>query len=54
MWACPPTDSPVPAGVLNHNVVILIDAAYCAGGGEGLEHAVGPPTVAVLEGLDNL
>lgn len=47
-------NSPVPTGVLNHNVMVLIDATYCAGGGEGLEHAVSPPPVAVLEGLDNL
>lgn len=46
--------APVPAGVLNHNVVILIDAAHCAGGGERLKHAVSPPSVSVLEGLYNL
>lgn len=46
--------SPVPTGVLNHNVMVFIDATYCASGGEGLEHAVSPPPVAMLEGLDNL
>lgn len=45
---------PVPTGVLNHNVMVLIDATHCACGGEGLEHAVSPPPVAVLEGLNNL
>lgn len=49
LWA-----SPVPTGVLNHNVVIFIDATDCSSGGEGLEHSVSPPTVAMLEGLDDL
>lgn len=47
-------DPPVPTGILNHYVVIFINATYCARGGEGLKHAVGPPPVAMLEGLDYL
>lgn len=34
--------------------MVLIDAAHCACGGEGLEHAVSPPPMAVLEGLNDL
>lgn len=34
--------------------MVLIDAAHRAGGGEGLEHAVCPAPVAMLEGLDDL
>lgn len=54
MGAGPSRDSPVPTGVLNDNIVVFIDATYGAGGGERLKHAVGPPAVAVLEGLNNL
>lgn len=53
-WACLSNDSPVPTGVLNHNVVILVDATHCAGGGEGLKHAVSPSSVSMLEGLYDL
>lgn len=48
------TDSPVSTGVLNHNVVILIDATNCASGREGFKHAIRPAAMAVLQGLDNL
>lgn len=47
-------DSPVPTGVLNDNIVIFIDATYCASGGKRLKHPISPPTVAMLEGLNNL
>ena len=54
MWGPAVGGSPVPAGVLHHNVVVLVDATHRTGGGEGLKHAVRPATVAVLEGLDDL
>lgn len=41
--------SPVAAGVLNNNVVILINATYCSSRCESLKHAVSPSTVAMLE-----
>ena len=50
----PPPPVPVPGGVLHRDVGVLVDAAHSAGGGEGLEHAVGPAPVAVLQGLDDL
>lgn len=34
--------------------MIFVDAAHGAGGGERLKHAVGPPAVAMLEGLNDL
>lgn len=41
--------SPVAAGVLDNNVVILINATYCPSRCESLKHAVSPSTVAMLE-----
>lgn len=46
--------SPVATGVLNNNVVILINATYCSGRCECLKHAVGPSAVAMLERLNDL
>ncbi len=54
IWADPYKVSPVPTGVLNNNIVILINATHCASGGECLEHAVSPTAMAMLEGLNNL
>ena len=54
VWGPAVRGSPVPAGVLHHDVVVLVDAAHRAGGGEGLEHPVRPAPVPVLEGLDDL
>lgn len=34
--------------------MVLINATYGACGCEGFEHAVSPPTMAMLEGLDDL
>lgn len=45
---------PVAAGILDDDVVVLVDAAHRARGGERLEHAVRPAAVAVLQGLDDL
>lgn len=47
-------DSPIPTGVLDHNVVVFVDPTDGAGGGERLKHAVGPASVPVLQGLHDL
>lgn len=49
-----PSVSPVAAGVLYNNVVILVNATYCSSGRKRLKHAVSPSTVAMLERLNNL
>lgn len=53
-WTAVAVDSPISTGVLDHDVMVLVDAADGAGGGERLEHAVGPASVPVLQGLHNL
>lgn len=45
---------PVAAGILDDDVVVLVDAAHRACGGERLEHAVRPAAVTVLQRLDDL
>lgn len=42
---------PVSTRVLHHNVMVFVNAAHGACGGEGLEHAVSPSTVTVLKRL---
>lgn len=44
---------PVATGVLHYNVVIFINATYCASCSEGLKHAISPSAMAMLEGLND-
>lgn len=45
---------PVAAGILDDDVVVLVDAAHRARSGERLKHAVCPSSVAMLQRLDDL
>lgn len=46
--------TPVAAGILDDNVVVLVDAAHGSRGGQRLEHAIRPAAVAMLQRLDDL
>lgn len=45
---------PVAAGILDDDVMVLVNAAHRARGGECLEHAIRPAAVTMLQRLDDL